>query len=125
MGTVAKAIANLSDDAANPTIIMNKLTWSTFKGIQYANGYGADPFEGLDVVFNDKIKAYSAASTGDTYMIVGDLDQGALANFPNGEEIQFKFDEMTLATSDLVRVIGRMPVAVGVVAPNAFVKVQK
>lgn len=125
MGTVAKAIANLSDDAANPTIIMNKLTWSTFKGIQYANGYGADPFEGLDVVFNDKITAYSAASTGDTYMIVGDLDQGALANFPNGEEIQFKFDEMTLATSDLVRVIGRMSVAIGVVAPNAFVKVQK
>lgn len=125
MGTVAEAIAQLSDEAANPVVIMNKLTWGAFKGIQYANNFAADPFEGLDVVFNDTIKAYSAASTGDAYLLVGDLDQGALANFPNGDEIQFKFDELTLATSDLVRVIGRMPVAVGVVAPNAFCAVKK
>ena len=56
-------------------------------------------------------------------MIVGDLDHGALANFPAGNDITFKFDEMTLATSDLVRVIGREFVGLGVVAPNAFVKV--
>ena len=55
----------------------------------------------------------------------GDLDQGALANFPAGEEITFKYDEMTLATQDLVRVIGREYVALGVVAPDAFVKVNK
>ena len=125
MGTVAQAIANLSDEAANPTIIMNKLTWGAFKAAQYANNYAADPFEGCDVVFNDKVKAYSAATTGDTYAIVGDLDHGALANFPNGDEITFKFDELTLATSDLVKVIGREFVAVGVVAPDAFVAVQK
>lgn len=125
MGTIAEAIAALSDDAANPAIMMNKSTWAAFKAVQYANGYGADPFEGLDVVFNNTITAYAAASTGDTYAIVGDLDQGALANFPNGEEITFKYDEMTLATQDLVRVIGRQFVGLGVVAPNAFVKVQK
>ena len=82
MGTIAEAIAALSDDAANPAIMMNKSTWAAFKAVQYANGYGADPFEGLDVVFNNTITAYAAASTGDTYAIVGDLDQGALANFP-------------------------------------------
>jgi len=125
LGTVADAIAHLSDEAANPVIIMNKLTWGTFKGLQAAGNYGYDPFEGLPVLFNNNITAYSAATTGVTYMIVGDLDQGALANFPAGEEIRFKFDEMTLATSDLVRVIGREYVAVGVVAPNAFVKVTK
>ena len=125
IGTVAKAIANLSDDAANPVIMMNKLTWGALKAAQAAASYGYDPFEGLPVVFNNTITAYSAASTGDTYMIVGDLDQGALANFPAGEEISFKYDEMTLATQDLVRVIGREYVALGVVAPNAFVKVQK
>ena len=125
MGTIAEAIGHLSDDAANPVVIMNKLTWSAFKGIQYANNFAADIFEGLDVVYNDKLKSYAAASSGDAYLLVGDLDQGALANFPNGEEIQFKFDELTLATSDLVRVIGRMPVAVGVVAPGAFCKVVK
>ena len=125
MGTVAEAISNLSDEAANPTIIMNKLTWSAFKAVQYANGYGADPFEGLDVVFNDSITAYSAATTGVPYMIVGDLDHGALMNFPDGEGISFKFDDMTLKKQDLIEVLGRQYVAMGVVAPNAFVKVTK
>lgn len=125
MGTVAQAIANLSDEAANPVLMMNKLTWSAFKQVQYANGYGADPFEGLPVVFNDTIPAFSAASTGDTYLIVGDLDHGALANFPAGQEITFKYDDMTLATQDLVRIIGREFVALGIVAPKSFVQVQK
>ena len=125
LGTVAEAIANLSGDAANPTIIMNKLTWGTFKGLQAAGNYGYDPFEGLPVEFSDRVTAYSAATTGDAYLIVGDLDQGALANFPNGDEITFKYDDLTLAASDLVRVIGRMYVGLGVVAPNAFCKVVK
>ena len=125
MGTVASAIAALSDEAANPVIIMNKATWAAFKSVQYTANYAADPFEGLPVVFNNTIKAYSAASTGDTYAIVGDLDEGALANFPDGEDIRIKYDEMTLATNDLVRIIGRQFVGIGVVAPNAFVKIQK
>lgn len=125
MGTVAEAIANLSDEAANPVIMMNKLTWSTFKSIQYANGYGADPFEGLDVVFNDTITAFSAATSGVAYMIVGDLDHGALMNFPDGDGISFKFDDMTLKKQDLIEVLGRQYVAMGVVAPNAFVKITK
>ena len=125
LGTVADAIAHLSDEAANPVIMMNKLTWGTFKGIQAAGNYGYDPFEGLPVVFNNTITAYSAATTGVTYMIVGDLDEGALMNFPNGEGIDFKFDEMTLKKQDLIEVLGREYVAIGVVAPNAFVKVTK
>ena len=125
MGTVATAISNLSDEATNPTIIMNKLTWGAFKAAQYAANYAADPFEGLDVVFNDKLKAYSAASTGDKYMLVGDLDHGAIMNFPNGDGIDFKFDDMTLKKRDLIEVLGRMYVAMGVVAPNAFVVVKK
>ncbi len=125
IGTIASAMAELSDEAAAPVIMMNKATWATFKALQAANSFGYDPFEGLSVVFNNSIKAYTAASTGDTYAIVGDLGQGALANFPNGEEITFKFDDTTLATSDLVRVIGRQYVGLGVVAPDAFVKITK
>lgn len=125
MGTIAQAIANLSDEAANPVIMMNKLTWAAFKSVQYANGYGADPFEGLPVEFNENIKAFSVASTGDTYVIVGDLDAGALMNFPNGDEITFKYDDITEAAADMVRIIGREFVGVGVVAPNAFVKIKK
>lgn len=125
LGTIASAIANLSDEAAEPVIIMNKLTWGVFKAAQAAGSYGYDPFEGLPVVFNDTLKAFSAASTGDAFAIVGDLGQGALANFPNGDDISFKYDEMTLATQDLVRIIGRQFVGLGVVAPNAFVAIKK
>ena len=125
LGTIASAVAKLSDEAANPVVMMNKLTWGTFKALQAAGSYGYDPFEGMTVLFNNTIKAYDAASTGDAYAIVGDLEQGALMNFPNGEGIEFKFDEMTLKKQDLIEVLGRQYVAIGVVAPNAFVKVTK
>lgn len=121
----AQAIGQLSDEAANPTIIMNKSTWADFKAAQYANKYGVDPFEGLDVVFNNSLKSFTAATTGDTYMIVGDLGHGALANFPAGEEIELKVDDKTLMEQDLVRILGREYVGIGIVAPDAFVKVQK
>lgn len=123
VGNIATALGNLSDQAADPVIIMNKLTWSAFKAAQYAASVPVDPFEGLTVLFNDSLPAFSTATTGVVYAIVGDLGEGALANFPNGEAIQMKYDDMTLATSDLVRVIGRMPVALGVVGPNAFVRI--
>ena len=104
---------------------MNKSTWADFKAAQYANKYGVDPFEGLDVVFNNSLKSFTAATTGDTYMIVGDLGHGALANFPAGEDIELKVDDKTLMEQDLVRILGRQYVGIGIVAPDAFVKVQK
>ena len=125
VGTVAQAMALLSDEAANPVVMMNKATWGAFKAAQYANGFDADPFEGLPVVFNNTITAVTAATTGVTYAIVGDLDHGALMNFPNGEGIDFKVDELSQAEYDLVRIIGREFVGIGVVAPNAFVKIVK
>lgn len=125
LGTIASAMALLSDEAANPVVMMNKATWGSFKELQASGNYGYDPFEGLPVVFNNTIVSYSAATTGVTYAIVGDLGHGALANFPNGEGIDFKLDETTLMTQDLVRVLGREYVGIGVVAPDAFVKITK
>lgn len=125
LGTIASALAQLSDEAANPVIMMNKLTWGAFKAVQAAGNFGYDPFEGLPVVFNNTIKAFSAASTGDTYVIVGDLANGALANYPNGDEIRFKFDEMSEKKKDMIEVLGRQYVAVAPVAPNHFAKVKK
>lgn len=122
---VAQALGQLSDEANNPVVMMNKATWSAFKAVQYANGYAVDPFEGLDVVFNNTIKSFAAASSGDTFAIVGDLGQGALINLPNGEGIEFKFDDKTDMTKDLVRVLGREYMGIGIVGPNSFVKIQK
>lgn len=123
--TIATAIGNLSDEASNPVIVMNKGTWSAFKAVQYANGFSVDPFEGLRVVFNDTLKTFANATDGEVFAIVGDFGQGAIANFPNGDDIKFKFDENSLAEADLVKIIGRKYVALGVVAPNAFVNLKK
>lgn len=125
LSVFAEALSALSDRAANPVIVMNKASYATFKALQYAANYPVDIFEGLDVLFSDKITAFSAATTGVTYAIVGDFGVGALANFPNGEEIRIKTDELSLAEKDLVKFVGREYVGLGVVAPKAFVKVQK
>lgn len=122
---VAQAMSKLAGEATSPAIIMNRASWGAFKAAQAAASYAYDPFEGLPVVFNDTLTAYSAATTGVTFAIVGDLANGALANFPAGEEITVKRDDYTLATSDLVRFIGREYVALGIVAPNHFVKITK
>ena len=125
LGLIASAIGKLSDQATNPVIIMNKATWSSFKAVQYAASVPVDPFEGLPVVFNNSIEAFSAATTGVTYAIVGDLGEGAIANFPNGEEITLKFDDKSLAEKDLVKIVGREFVALGVIGPDCFVKITK
>lgn len=123
VGLVAQALAELSDEAADPVVIMNKSTWGAFKAAQAANGYNYDPFEGLPVVFNDTIAAFSAATTGVTYAIVGDLGMGAQANFPNGQEVEIKFDDKTKMEYDLIRILGREYVGHAVVAPKAFCKI--
>ena len=125
LGLIASAIGKLSDQAANPVVIMNKATWSAFKAVQYAASVPVDPFEGLPVVFNNTIAAFSAATTGVTYAIVGDLGEGAIANFPNGEEITLKYDDLSLAEKDLVKIVGREYVALGVIGPDCFVKITK
>ena len=122
---VAQALGQLSDEAANPVVVLNKSTWAAIKAAQAANQFNYDPFEGLPVVFNNHITAFSAATTGVTYMLVGDFEQGALANFPDGEEIKFTFDDITLATDDMVKIIGKEYVAIAPVAPYAFAKVTK
>lgn len=123
VGLTAKALAQLSDEAANPVIIMNKQTWGAYKEAEAANGYRYDPFEGLPVVFNNSLAAFSAATTGVCYAIVGDLGIGAQANFPNGDEIEIKVDELSKMEYDLVRILGREYVGLGVVAPYAFCKI--
>ena len=125
LDTIAQAIAALSDQAANPVIVMNKATFASFKAVQAAGSYGYDPFEGLPVVFNNTITAYAAATTGVTFAIVGDFAEGAIANFPNGEEITIKYDDLSLAEKDLVKLVGRQYIGLDVIGPKSFVKISK
>ena len=123
VGIVAECIGNLSDEAANPAIVMNKSTWAKFKAAQYAAGYAIDPFEGLPVYFDNTIPAYSSTATTGVWMIVGDFGLGAQANFPNGDNIGIKVDDLSEADADLVRFIGRQFVGLGLVADKAFCRV--
>lgn len=125
LSLVAKAMAELSAEAQNPVIVMNRATWGAFKEAQATANYAYDPFEGLPVVYNNTLKSITAATTGEAVMIVGDFGHGALANFPNGEEITFKFDDTTLKKQDLIEILGREYVAVEPVAPFAFCAVKK
>lgn len=125
MGTIFNAIANLSDEAGDYTIVMNKLTYAEFKRVQLANNYAADIFDGVRVRFNNSLPAYSTASAGAVYAIVGDFDHGTLANYPSGDGVELKFDDKTLMTSDLIRILGRQYVGVDAVADKAFTLIAK
>lgn len=125
IGLTAQATGNLSDEANDLTIVMNKLTYAKFKEIQYTNNYAVDPFEGIKVVFNNSLPAYDTASSGDVYMIVGDFNHGALANYPSGEGIEMKYDDKTKMEYDLVRILGRKFVGVEAVADKAFCLIAK
>lgn len=124
--TMVQAIANLSDEARDNVAVMNKLTWADFKSITTGDGYPLqDPFAGLFVIFNNSLPAYADATAGDIYAFVGDLASGFRANFPNGEEIRVKVDELSLAEYDLVKFVGRKYVALEAVAPGRFTLIAK
>ena len=116
------AVATLSDEARNPVIIMNKATYAAYKGLQNAAYYGVDPFDGMTVLFNNTLDASSAASGN--IAIVGDLD-GVQCNFTNGDQPSFKYDDLSLAEKDLVKVVGRLPMAHGVTACGRFCVIKK
>lgn len=121
---VATALGQLTDAAVNPVVILNRATWSAFKAAQYAGSFNVDPFEGLTVLFTSALKAHSAASADEVYMIVGDL-AGVTGNFPNGFTPQLIVDRLSLAEADLVKVVGKLYAGIGVTGPGMFVNVTK
>ena len=122
--TIAKAFANLSDEAVDPVIIMNKLTYANFVAAQAAGNFAFDPFMGLPVLFNNSLPAYDSASNNAVYAIVGDL-AGAQLNYPEGEGIVIKYDDVTESEKDLVKIVGRQYVAHAVTACGRFCNIKK
>ena len=122
--TVSKAFANLSDEARDVVIIMNKLTYANFVAAQAAGNFAFDPFMNLPVLFNNSLPAYDTASANAVYAIVGDLS-GAQINYPEGDGIAIKYDDLSEAESDLVKIVGRQYAAHAVVANKKFTNVKK
>jgi HK97 family phage major capsid protein len=121
---IGTAFANLSDEAANNVIVMNKLTYADFLTAQAAGSFNFDPFMGLPVLFNNSLPAYSAAASGAVYAFVGDLS-GIQANYPEGDGVAIKYDDLSEAESDMVKIVGRQYVAVALTAPGRFCNIAK
>lgn len=122
--SIVAAEGLLSGQASDLVVITTRATAAAVKSAALSAGFAYDPFDGATVVYTEALDTFAAASTGDTFMIVGDL-AGVQANLPEGEAVKFVFDEYTLAASDLVRVIGRLYAAIEVTGPGMFVKVVK
>ena len=122
--TVTSAFAKLSDEASDPVIIMNKLTYADFIAAQAAGNFSFDPFNGLPVLFTSALPAYSVASANAVYAIVGDL-KGAQLNYPEGEGIVIKYDDVSEAEADLVKIVGRQYVAHALTACDRFCNIAK
>lgn len=121
---IGQAFANLSDSAANPVIIMNKLTYANFLAAQAAGNFNVDPFMGFPVLFSSALGAYDSASANAVYAIVGDL-RGEQVNYPEGEGVVIKWDDLSLAESDMVKVVGRQYAAHALTAPGRFCLIAK
>lgn len=106
------ARALLSSAAEDLVLIMTPAQYATYRGLQMAASYAVDPFDGLEVLFNDTVTA----------PIIGDLS-GVLMNLPKGSDVKFKYDDKTLMTSDIVKILGRQPAAIEVVGNLFFAKV--
>lgn len=107
-----QARALLSSAARDLVLIMTPAQYAAYRALQMGANYGVDPFDGLEVLFNDTV----------TTPIIGDLG-GILRNLPKGEAIEFKYDDRTRMKEDLVDILGRQPAAIGLVANKYFAKV--
>lgn len=121
---IATAFANLSDEATDPVIIMNKLTYANFVAAQAAANYSIDPFMGLPVLYNNSLPAYGSANSNAVYAIVGDL-KGETVNYPEGEGVVLKYDDTTEAEKDLVKIVGRQYAAHALTACGRFTNIKK
>lgn len=121
---VPEAEANLSDEAVNVVVIINRLTSAAFQAARVAGNFAVDPYDGLVVLYTSALPAYASASDNAVWMIVGDLN-GAQVNYPEGEGVITKWDDLSEAEADMVKVHGRQYAGHGVTGPGRFVNVKK
>ena len=115
LGDFVQAAGKLKGDGT-PVIITSRSNYAAYKALAMEANYAVDPFDGMEVIFNDNF------DTEENVALVGYLDK-LQVNFVNGGDAQMKYDDTTLATSDLVRVIGRLPVGYGYVGNYGFTKI--
>ena len=118
------AATNLSEEATDLCVVMNRLTEAKFNTAYASGQFAIDPFAGFTKVYCSALPAYDAASENDCYAIVGDL-KALQVNYPAGEGIVIKWDDLSLAEDDLVKVVGRQYAGHDITAPGCLVKLTK
>lgn len=121
---LAEAAANLSEDAENLCVVMNRLTEAEFIKAYAAGNFGVDPFAGFTKVYSSALPAFSTASTNGVYAIVGDLS-AIQVNYPEGDGVVIKYDDVTKAELDMVKIVGRQYAAHGITKPGRLVNLTK
>lgn len=106
----------LGAEASNPILFTTRATAAALKANALSANYGYDPFDGMDVIYVD------ATVLNGTFAVIADPSAFQI-NLPNGDAVQFKFDDITEAAADMVRVIGRLYAAVDIVAPGRVVRI--
>lgn len=122
--SIVAAEGLLSGQASDLVVITTRATAAAVKTAALSAGFAYDPFDGATVLYTEALDTFAAASTGDVFMIVGDL-AGVQANLPEGGDVKFIYDEYTEAPKDLVRIIGRLYAGIAVTGPGMFVNVVK
>ena len=122
--TISEAAAHLHEDARNIVVCMNRLTEVEFLNA-YANGnFAVDPFAGLPRIYSSHLPAYATASDNDVYAIVGDFS-GERVNYPAGDGMVIKYDELTRKKEDIVEVLGRQYAGHAITKLGRFVNIRK
>ena len=121
---LANAATNLSEDANELCVVINRLTEANFNTAYAGGQFAIDPFAGFKKVYCSALPAYDAASENDMYALIGDM-KAIQANYPEGDGVVIKWDDMSEAEADLVKVVGRQYVGFGVTAPGRLVKLTK
>lgn len=124
LAVVVDAEAELSDEAENVVVIINRKTSAAFNRAKIAGNFAVDPYDGLTVLYTSALPAYETASANAVWMIVGDL-YGAQVNYPEGEGIIKKWDDLSEAEADMVKVHGRQYAGHKVTGPGMFCNVKK
>ena len=119
--TIANATTLLSEEARDLCIVINRLSEQSFNASYISANFALDPWAGLPRIYTSALGAYSSLSENGVYAIVGDLS-ALQANYPEGEGIVIKWDDLSEAEDDLVKVVGRQYVGYGVTAPGKLVK---
>lgn len=121
-----KAITKLSDEANvnNLVVLLNPATDAAIIDAVAAGNFAQDPYAGLTKIYTSALPAYATADDDAVYAIVGDLS-AIQVNFPEGDDVLIKWDDLSLAESDLVKVVGREYVAHAVTGPGRLVNVTK